>query len=176
MQIKSAWASPVQFRSEGAFVPVRWRLHFLVDKIPSWDSVDFEERHGLYVGVKDGFVYHIYKSEASKADKGFAGSERTLRMKNGAISKFRGGWHVGSGKVSHAFPEYACIDAAFDTEARGCYSGAVLLNVARRAMEAHLPDWEIRQDEHGPYIAPKDFDESTDQRQPRIASNDASKS
>jgi len=87
----------------------------IVDNLPKWEDMRFEEHEGLYVAEKEGVVYYIYKQNPSRADDGFGGRRCEIIMKDNSKICWYGGWSSRAGCVNKLFPEIQMLDVVYQT-------------------------------------------------------------
>ena len=75
------------------------RLHFLVDKIPNYDDLIYEQIGSFYYAECDGLVNFFYYKEP---DRGYGGREFNLKMSDGTIKTLIGPWSSNSMSINDA--------------------------------------------------------------------------
>ena len=88
----------------------------IVDDLPKWEDMRFEEHEGLYVAEKEGVVYYIYKQNPSRADDGFDGRYCEVTMKDNSKRSWYGGWSSRAGCVNKLFSEIQILDVVYQTD------------------------------------------------------------
>lgn len=72
-------------------------LVVLVDKIPSWDSLVFNEVDGIYYSIIDGYASYLYYKQPGE---GFAGRVFNVKMVDGTTRELKGPWSSRAGCVN----------------------------------------------------------------------------
>ena len=108
-------------------------LHITVDKLPSRETLLYEERNHIFYAERFGFVSFFYYS---KPGDGFGGSEFPITMKDKTCRILKGPWSSRASCVNkQGFGP--CLDVTI-TETESQYkcnlAGAVTLHFAQRAM------------------------------------------
>jgi hypothetical protein len=132
---------------------LRWAnspsLYLLVDKIP--DDLEYEQRGDLYFAEKEGFVNFFYYN---RPDQGYGGRKFHLKMKDGSEKVLIGPWSSNSSAMNAGgFP--LCMECTITDNLKvwekgyTFYAGAVLVEVAEKALEKFVPEAMI--------LRPKEF-------------------
>lgn len=115
-------------------------LYLFVDHIP--DELEYEQKGCFYFAEKEGFVNFFYYA---RPDQGYAGRKFHLKMKDGSEKVLIGPWSSNSSSMNAAgFPlcKEVTITDKQDVWERGYtfYAGAVLLEIAEKALEEFVPE------------------------------------
>lgn len=123
---------------------LRWAnapsLYLLVDKIPV--GMVYEQKGSLYFAEKEGLVDFFYYD---RPDQGYGGRKFHLKMKDGSEKMLIGPWSSNSSAMNDAgFPlcMECCITDISKVWEKGYtfYAGAILVEVAEKALEAFVPE------------------------------------
>lgn len=133
-------------------------IHLYVDGRPGFYDSVFEERGGYYSSNNDGIVHTIYKKDPAIPDEGYGGRFIELKMADGTIRSWHGGWAAASWYYNKWYPEKPIVEACvytLDYPNMGIAS-FITLDLAKQLIANY--NWpfhfkEMRVDENGPYYA-----------------------
>ena len=128
-------------------VPNSHNLQILVDYIPKTEEMRFEHKKGCYFAENRGYVKFYYWSGKGN-DGGFYGKEFDIIMKDGKKVTLKGAWSSRSGVMNTLFRPHCIEVGIIDNQkwferGHAFYSGAITIDLAKRALEQFLPDWTI---------------------------------
>jgi hypothetical protein len=114
---------------------VDWHLEYdnhptltvLVDSMPNYDTLVFNEINGIYYSIQDGYASYLYYV---KPGEGFAGRTFTLKMVDGTTRTLIGPWSSRAGCVNTTLYEHdsskgPIVDVTM-TDDPDVYSGKVI--------------------------------------------------
>lgn len=132
---------------------IRWNLEWandpdlevLVDRFPSQDEFEFEQKGRCWFAEKDGAVSFFSHSGEDVNEKGFYSSTFKLRMKDGSIKTLRGPWSSRSGVMNkQGFTPSVEVRIFEDEESfnRGytAFAGHITLKLAQKVIKKFLPN------------------------------------
>lgn len=128
-------------------------LRILVDRIPGWEEMLFEEKENCYFSECEGFVKFFYYRNPGD---GFGGRHFSIKMKNGEEKILIGPWSTNSGRMN-TIGFTPSIEVSITDEPkvweRGhtFWAGAITLELAEKVLEEFLPEVKLYHTEWNDY-------------------------
>lgn len=118
-------------------------LEVLVDTIPKWDTLRFEERDNLIFAESEGYV--AFNAFVDSDREGYAGRIFKYHMKDGSVKEWKGPWSSRSGVMNKAgfqpCMEVSITDSSNDYDKRFTFYGsAATINCVMDAIRSDLID------------------------------------
>lgn len=117
-------------------------LHLLVNRVPRYEELRWQQHGPIYIAEQDGFVKQLYYEGPGE---GFYGAVFHLTMEDGCSRELIGPFSGGAHTVNQARPELAAVDVtlsegstfetAFPTRYAGVITGEKLADLHRQLPE-----------------------------------------
>jgi hypothetical protein len=125
------------------------RVEVLFDKLPSHDDMLFEERDNCYLSVDAGGYANFWYWNPGSNNRGMAGHEFDIKLRNGSKVTLRGPWSSNSQAINSLFETQVMEASVTDKPnefSRGYtfLAAAVTIEALLRYLEEHpASDWRI---------------------------------